>query len=349
MVRYRIPGSYAKSSKSTIISNNPFKALLIQKMSGMKRAIVITALLVISAMMIGQQITIDRQVSMLALGDSYTIGESVEIRERWPHQFIDELRKLGISADYPDYIAATGWTTRRLIQWINNTLDEEKDYKLVSILIGVNNQYQRLDIEIYEPDLRNIIDRALNIVHQDTSRVFMLSIPDYAYTPFGEGRETISKEIDEYNAIKSRIAAEYGIAYIDITPISRNGISDPSLVALDGLHPSGEQYKLWVQAIVPRLKVDLSLSGNTGAFSSQDQLSIYPNPVRHTLHIKSDEAMGRIQVFTMLGRLVADVFPKTTSTSMDLSHLAPGIYTLKVYDEKESPKVSYKSFIIKPD
>lgn len=317
-------------------------------MQGVKKSISIAGLLLIIATMFGQQITIDRQVSMLALGDSYTIGESVEISKRWPHQFIDELRKLGVSAEYPDYIAATGWTSRRLIQWINNTLDEEKDYNLVSILIGVNNQYQGIDIESYEPDLRNIIDKALNIVHQDTSRVFILSIPDYAYTPFGEGRETISVEIDEYNAIKSSVAAEYGIVYIDITPISRNGISDPSLVALDGLHPSGKQYKLWVQSIVPKLYVDLALTGNVPPSVSREELRIYPNPAGSTIHIESTEAIERIQIFNMVGKLEKEVDVNNTSYSINLSHLVPGVYSMQIYGIGDPSKKKQHTFLKQP-
>lgn len=170
---------------------------------GSKISLVCLLLLPLSSLP-GQTITIDRQVRMLALGDSYTIGESVETWERWPHQFIDALRDLGIEAAYPDYIATTGWTTRRLIQGIRSMLNESTNYNLVSILIGVNNQYQGIDIASYEPDLRIIIDRALEIAGQDTSRVFILSIPDYAYTPFGEGRSSISDEIDDYNLIKKR-------------------------------------------------------------------------------------------------------------------------------------------------
>ena len=222
----------------------------------MKIAPLILGFFSICGLLTGQGITIDPQVNMLALGDSYTIGESVDTRERWPHQFIDELRKLGVHADYPDYIAETGWTTRRLIQEMRFQLDRERDYNLVSILIGVNNQYQGIDIASYEPDLRTIIDLALEIVNRDISRVFILSIPDYAYTPFGRGSEVISREIDEYNTIKRNIAAEYGISFIDITPISRNGLSNPSLVAGDGLHPGGPQYQQWVQAIISRINLD---------------------------------------------------------------------------------------------
>ena len=201
----------------------------------------------------GQKIMLDKEVRMLALGDSYTIGESVETKMRWPHQFIDELRKTGKDAHLPDYIATTGWTTRDLLTGIASSLDREKDYNLVSILIGVNNQYQGLDITIYEPQLRNIIDQALEITGEDTARVFMVSIPDYAFTPFGKGDKIISSEIDSYNEINRRVALEYGILRVDITPISRRGIDEPALVAGDGLHPSGEQYREWVEKILHSL------------------------------------------------------------------------------------------------
>jgi lysophospholipase L1-like esterase len=209
---------------------------------------------VMDIQMFGQQITLDREVRMLALGDSYTIGESVDINQRWPHQFIAELRKMGKDADLPDYIATTGWTTKDLLTGIASSLNREKDYNLVSILIGVNNQYQGMAIADYEPDLRDIIDLAIKIAGQDTTRVFMLSIPDYAYTPFGKGDKKISNEIDAYNEINRRVATEYGIARIDITPISRRGLIEPGLVAGDGLHPSGEQYREWVEKIIHTLE-----------------------------------------------------------------------------------------------
>jgi len=201
----------------------------------------------------GQEIIIDPEVRMLALGDSYTIGESVEADQRWPHQFVAKLRLQGVTADEPDYIATTGWTTADLIQGIRNSLDAETKYNLVSILIGVNNQYQGIDIAIYEPELREIIERALKITGNDTYRVFMLSIPDYAYTPFGKEDATISNEIDKYNAINKRIVGEFGIAYIDITPLSRLGLTRTALVAGDGLHPSGQQYREWIDLILLQL------------------------------------------------------------------------------------------------
>lgn len=200
--------------------------------------------------MFGQQITIDSRVRMIALGDSYTIGESVNLKQRWPHQLVSELRKQGKDVVEPDYIATTGWTTADLLEGIAGNLEREKSYNLVSILIGVNNQYQGLNINIYEPELRRIIDLAIEIAGQDTSRIFMLSIPDYAYTPFGKGDKIISRDIDAYNQICKRVAMDYGIAWIDITPISRRGLDEPVLVAGDGLHPSGEQYREWVEKII---------------------------------------------------------------------------------------------------
>ncbi len=206
-------------------------------------------------LLLGQKIKIDSDVRMLALGDSYTMGESVETRQRWPHQFVARLRKLGKDVNEPEYIATTGWTTMDLLNGIDATLDREKDYNLVSILIGVNNQYQGLAITIYEPELRKIIEHAIQITGADTSRIFMLSIPDYAYTPFGREDEKISIELDAYNEISRRVSAEYGIAWIDITPISRKGLKEPGLVAADGLHPSGEQYREWVEEIVSEMEI----------------------------------------------------------------------------------------------
>lgn len=203
----------------------------------------------------GQEIRIEPELKMLALGDSYTIGESVQKEDRWPHQFLKELKKEGVVASVPDYIATTGWTTWDLINALTPGLDTSIEYNLVSILIGVNNQYQGKEISRYEPQLRKIIQKALQIVEGDPGKVFILSIPDYAYTPFGKGKERISQELDHYNAINKKLASEYGLPWIDITPISRRGLSDNSLVAEDGLHPSASQYKLWVWEIMPHLKL----------------------------------------------------------------------------------------------
>jgi len=221
------------------------------------RVIQVCLLLTTIVPLFAQQIVLDQEVSMLALGDSYTIGEQVDMRERWPHQFAAALRKEGLEVRDPDYIATTGWTTSDLLEGMSVSLNREKKYNLVSILIGVNNQYQGLDMGLYEPELRQIIEQALALAGGIHSRVFMLSIPDYAYTPFGKGDPGISREIDAYNAIKERVAREYGISFIDITPISRQGLSQPELVAGDGLHPSGAQYGAWVKKLLTEVKIPL--------------------------------------------------------------------------------------------
>jgi len=215
----------------------------------------LTVIAFLNIQLFAQPISIDAEVTMLALGDSYTIGESVKISERWPHQLLAELRLFGVSAYDPDYIATTGWTTQDLLIGIEKQLNRDKQYNLVSILVGVNNQYQGIPVSTYEPDLREILENALELVDRDSSKVFMLSIPDYAYTPFGKGKEAISKEIDKYNEINKRLAQEYHIARVNITPLSRKGLDDPSLVAGDGLHPSAHQYEKWIRKLWPLLKL----------------------------------------------------------------------------------------------
>ena len=216
----------------------------------MRGLLVVITIWSINIQIFSQRIDIASEVKMLALGDSYTIGESVTLNERWPHQFVVELRKLGVIADDPDYIATTGWTTKNLLEGMEMNLAAGKRYNLVSILIGVNNQYQGIDIATYSPDLKLIIEHALDIVGQDPSRVFMLSIPDYAFTPFGQDNPIISQEIDAYNAVNRELAGKYNITWVNVTPISRKGIENSDLVASDGLHPSSQQYKTWVQRIL---------------------------------------------------------------------------------------------------
>lgn len=301
----------------------------------MNKAPFLVLLIMVHFTSIAQDIRIDHKVSMLALGDSYTIGQSVDSSGRWPHQLLDELRTLGVSGMYPDYIATTGWTSRRLIQAMNYMVDDEKEYNLVSILIGVNNQYQGISIASFEPDLRTIIDDALSIVDGDRSRVFILSIPDYAFTPFGGGNANISKEIDDYNNIKRRIADEYQIPFIDITPISREGLGNSSLVAADRLHPSEIQYRRWVEAIIPRLHINqaLSVDGDQGLVN--DDVLVYPNPAGSSVQIDAAENISRIRVFNATGSLVSDQMITASPVKMDLSQFGPGIYTLWIHFEKE--------------
>jgi len=203
------------------------------------------------------QLRLDRTtpVAFLALGDSYTIGESVEEAGRWPEQLATALRKQGVQVIKPVIIAKTGWRTDQLAQAIA-TSGTPDNYALVSLLIGVNNQYQGRTPESYEPEFRALLATAVKKAGGNKDRVFVVSIPDYGFTPFGQPKqEQISVALDRYNAINERITREQGIAYFSITDLSREGLKDPELVAADKLHPSAKQYGQWVDRILPGFTV----------------------------------------------------------------------------------------------
>jgi len=189
----------------------------------------------------------------LALGDSYTIGESVRETERWPVQLTEQLRNRNYEMAAPMIIAKTGWTTSDLLRGMDQNLEVQRDFDLVSILIGVNNQYQGKLITEYEEELRQVFRRAINHSKTLEKGVFAVSIPDYGYTPFGSSnQEKISAEIDRFNQVFKRVADEFGVVFYNITPISRDS-SNPELVASDGLHPSALQYQLWVESFVSQV------------------------------------------------------------------------------------------------
>lgn len=191
----------------------------------------------------------------LALGDSYTIGESVTEQERWPVQLAEVLTKQGTPVSKPKIIAVTGWRTDNLKNGIN-IAQLIGHYDLVSLLIGVNNQYQGKPVSEYELEYEDLLNKAIELAGGKKDRVFVVSIPDYGYTPFGKPRQReISVALDEFNAVNKRITEGYGITYFNITDISRMGLEDPELVASDGLHPSGKQYSLWVDRISKGLEV----------------------------------------------------------------------------------------------
>ena len=151
-------------------------------------------------------------------------------------------------------VAKTGWTTDELQAGIDNANLADSSYSLVSLLIGVNNQYRGRSVEDYKPEFTALLNQAIIFAGGRVERVFVVSIPDYAYTPFGNGNTTISEGIDEFNAANRQITESLGIRYFDITPISREGFADPALVASDGLHPSGKQYAQWVSLMLPAVK-----------------------------------------------------------------------------------------------
>lgn len=189
----------------------------------------------------------------LALGDSYTIGESVTTKERWPVQLANALRKKGKDITDPTIIATTGWRTDNLSNAIN-IARLKPEYDLVSLLIGVNNQYQGKPLDQYKVEFRGLLETAIALAKGKKENVFVVSIPDYGFTPFGRTRqEKISRELDMFNEACREITIAAGVRYFNITDISRKGLEDPSLVADDGLHPSGKMYAQWVELIAPGL------------------------------------------------------------------------------------------------
>ena len=188
----------------------------------------------------------------LALGDSYTIGQSVETNERWPVQFLKELKTSTSAIDTLQIIAQTGWRVDQLNEAMNNS-DLEAPYGLVSLLIGVNNQYQGQKANSFKPEFIEILERSLKLVDNRKERLFVVSIPDWGASPYGAtlNRTQISKEIDEFNSVLKEESEKRGIRYFNITTISRRALTDNSLIASDRLHPSGKMYKLWVDKIIP--------------------------------------------------------------------------------------------------
>ncbi len=191
-------------------------------------------------------------VSFLALGDSYTIGESVDSAFRWPVQLAEGLRGEGIQTREPVIIARTGWTTDELASGIEEA-GLTGTYDLVSLLIGVNDQYRGREPEEYRLQLLDLLSQATSFAGGDPKRVLVLSIPDWGVTPFAEGRDRgqIAREIDAFNLANRNESEAAGVWYRDVTEISRDAATDPSLVAKDGLHPSGAMYALWAEAVLP--------------------------------------------------------------------------------------------------
>lgn len=194
--------------------------------------------------------------SYLALGDSYTIGESVDPADRYPVQAVRLLNGADhLSCQDPDIIAVTGWTTSNLLDAVSS-LKPAAPYQMVSLLIGVNNQYQGRSQAEYHDQFAQLLQKSILLAGNDPSHVLVLSIPDYSVTPFGHTRDTsfIAAQIDSFNGINHSLAAEYKVHYIDITAESRKAASDPSLIAADGLHFSGKEYGRWARLMEPRLK-----------------------------------------------------------------------------------------------
>ncbi|NCT71471.1 MAG: SGNH/GDSL hydrolase family protein [Xanthomonadaceae bacterium] len=194
------------------------------------------------------------ELRYLALGDSYTIGEAVDDAGRWPMQLARLLRMEGILLGDPRIIATTGWTTDELDAAIT-AAEPLGEHDFVTLLIGVNNQYRGRDVEEYRTQFAALLWRAIGFARNRPERVLVLSIPDWSVTPFAaqSGRELaqIARELDAYNLAAREVCAQRGVAFVDITPVSRARGAEPAMLADDGLHPSATMYTEWTRLAFP--------------------------------------------------------------------------------------------------
>ena len=186
----------------------------------------------------------------LALGDSYTIGEAVPLSKNFPNQVVQLLAEQDLAFHPPRIIATTGWTTAELEEGIQNANQDDPldlSYDLVTLLIGVNDQYRGRAVEDYRPRFKQLLRKAIAFAGNNSNHVIVLSIPDWGVTPFASGRnrQQIAEEIDKYNKVNYEIAKENNVHYLDITSSTREAINDQSLLAADGLHPSEKEYERW--------------------------------------------------------------------------------------------------------
>ena len=200
-----------------------------------------------------------RGARILALGDSYTIGESVDAADRWPVRLARRLRERGLATDDVVIIARTGWTTDELSAAIDDA-NPLGPFDLVSLLIGVNDQYRGRDAESYRAGFTALLQRAIGFAGGSPRRVLVVSIPDWGVTPFAADRDRaqIAAEIDRFNAVNREEAERAGARYADIGPVSREARNDPTLTAGDGLHPSAAMYRRWVEIILPEARLALT-------------------------------------------------------------------------------------------
>lgn len=195
---------------------------------------------------------------LLALGDSYTIGERVEPADRWPVRLAALLRDEGLAVAEPTLVARTGWTTDELASAMDSTPLESR-YDLVTLLIGVNNQYRGRDAEEYRRQFVQLLQRSIALAGGDAKHVVVLSIPDWGVMPFAASydRNKVGREIDQFNAIGRAEAERLGAAFVDITPLSRHAAMQPALIADDGLHPSAAMYRQWAESALPAARLAL--------------------------------------------------------------------------------------------
>lgn len=196
----------------------------------------------------------DKPLTYLALGDSYTIGEAVAESERWPVQLVTKLLDKNIRVQSPKIIATTGWRTDQLKAAIEADKELLDSYDMVSLLIGVNNEFQGRTVVSFEPEFEELLQKAIALAGGNNDNVFVVSIPDYGKTPAGAKKEKeIEKRLKEYNAVCKRISKKYKVEFFNITPISTVAKRDLELVAKDNLHPSGKMHTQWADLMLDKV------------------------------------------------------------------------------------------------
>lgn len=206
------------------------------------------------ALMLAGSATLPRPRTFLALGDSYTVGQSVSAEERWPERLVSLLAERGVALAAPRVIARTGWTTADL----GRALAAERPagpFDLVTLMIGVNDEFQGRGLESYERGFGALLTQAVGLAGGEPRRVLVLSIPDYGVTPFarraGLDAREVAAEVDRFNAVARAATQRAGAHWVDFTPASRRAAADAELLARDGLHPSGKLHAEWAALVVP--------------------------------------------------------------------------------------------------
>lgn len=201
------------------------------------------------------------ETRFLALGDSYTIGEGVAAQDRWPAQLVRLLHEHGIALEAPQIVARTGWTTDELAAAMDASA-LHPPYALVSLAVGVNNQYRGRDLANYRDEFQRLLERAIELAGKRRDRVIVMSIPDWGVTRFGRESKRdgaqIAREIDAYNAANAQIAKMLQVRYVDVTPVSRTGGDRADMLVGDGLHPSAAMYARWAELALPQAQAALS-------------------------------------------------------------------------------------------
>ncbi|MBN2611542.1 MAG: SGNH/GDSL hydrolase family protein [Bacteroidales bacterium] len=272
---------------------------------------------------------IKEPVRFLALGDSYTIGQSVATEERWPNQLYARFNELGYSPGELTIIAKTGWRTDQLAAAIK-TASLNNNYTLVSLLIGVNNFYQGGSLEQYKIEFEQLLKTAISLAGNNIQNVFVVSIPDYAFTPFGNGNSNISAGIDRFNAANKQITNLFNVQYINITPISRKGLEKPELVASDGLHPSAIQYQLWVDLMLEFFELNET---NIATFENPE-IRVWINNTASPMLVTQNEFMqtiNSVKIYSISGNVVLE----SNALPLPVNALPRGIYFYKIVLEHQ--------------